>query len=259
MMRPTSRLAAPVTGSASAPISCSSRGSERQSTDRGAAIALGTATAQRPMKSRAPRTVAGTSAAAAPIRGSIPFKRPGAAGRSALALEVDGDQSLRLRVAVPHQARAAAGGIQPVQESGEQRRAAAVDAVEMHEVDVDRVAFVEPRLDVLHGTVYRHRVGQVERTGWHHAYPVAVSLDTDVNAHALLRGDLRDLVPLDAEAGHQPLLSEDERDDVLLDVLVVVVFAMPSSASTMLGPTPTSKPLALSSSVRAFSFMKNIA
>ena len=53
MMMPTSRLAAPVTGSASAPISWISRGSERQSTERGEAAPFGSATAHRPVKSSA--------------------------------------------------------------------------------------------------------------------------------------------------------------------------------------------------------------
>ena len=35
-------------------------------------------------------------------------------------------------------------------------------------------------------------------------------------------------------------------------VLVVVVFAIPSSTRTTLGPTPTSKPLALTNSSSAF-------
>jgi hypothetical protein len=46
MMTPTSRLAALVTGSASAPMSWISRGSERQSTERGDAIVFGSAAAQ---------------------------------------------------------------------------------------------------------------------------------------------------------------------------------------------------------------------
>jgi hypothetical protein len=42
-------------------------------------------------------------------------------------------------------------------------------------------------------------------------------------------------------------------------VAVVIVLAFPSSTSTTLGPTPTSKPFALTKSSRAFWFMKNIA
>ena len=74
----------------------------------------------------------------------------------------------------------------------------------------------------------------------------------------LFRRDLCDLVS-DTETRHQPLLSENEGVDVVLSVLVAVVFARPSSTRTTLGPTPTSKPFALSSCARAVGFMKNIA
>jgi hypothetical protein len=45
MMSPTSRFAALVTGNASAPIACISRGNDDQSTERGDTKAFGTAAA----------------------------------------------------------------------------------------------------------------------------------------------------------------------------------------------------------------------
>ena len=46
MMSPTSRFAALVTGNASAPIACISLGSDPQSTERGEAMAAGSAAAE---------------------------------------------------------------------------------------------------------------------------------------------------------------------------------------------------------------------
>jgi hypothetical protein len=58
-MIPTSRLAALVTGHASAPISCINLGNERQPTDVGAATVFGKAAAHRPVKSNAALALAG--------------------------------------------------------------------------------------------------------------------------------------------------------------------------------------------------------
>src|SRR5918993_4757785 len=76
---------------------------------------------------------------------------------------------------------------------------------------------------------------------------------------SLLRRDLRDLVSLDAEPGHQSLLAEDEGVNVVLHRGGRPRLVFPSSSRTTLGPTPTSKPLALRKSSSAFAFMKNIA
>ena len=82
MIIPTSRLAALVTGSASAPISCISLGNERQSTELGEAAVFGSATPQRPQKSSASFALPGSSAASAPIRASGLMGGVCGAGRS---------------------------------------------------------------------------------------------------------------------------------------------------------------------------------
>ena len=75
MMMPTSRLAALVTGSASAPTSWISLGSERQSTEPGAATVFGRAAANRPVKSSASVALVGRPDAMAPILPSLVLER----------------------------------------------------------------------------------------------------------------------------------------------------------------------------------------
>ena len=108
MIRPTRRLAAPVTTRPSAPISWSSLGSERQSTERGVAAAFGTATAQRPVKSRASLSVPGSCAG---DRADPRQQRRGASVRRRTVLlppAIEGDQARRFRVAALDDPRAAA-------------------------------------------------------------------------------------------------------------------------------------------------------
>ena len=107
MMRPTSMLAALVTRSAFAPISWSSLGSDRQSTELGRRIVFGNAMAQRPMKSSACVSLPGSSAAAAPIRSST-FARAWLRRAIRSASAIEGDQARRFRVALFHDVRASA-------------------------------------------------------------------------------------------------------------------------------------------------------
>ena len=181
MIRPTSRLAAPVTGSASAPISWSSRGSERQSTERGAAAAFGNATAQRPMKSSASLTVPGSCAAAAPIRASgLAAACEARAVRPAPAIERD--QARRFGVVGLDDARAPPARIQPIEKPRQQHRAGAVDAIELRQVDVDRAAPFRG-LGALHCPGHRRRVSQVERAARHETRTVSFWAGSDGNAH----------------------------------------------------------------------------
>ena len=172
MMTPMSRLAALVTSSASAPISWSSLGSERQSTDRGAAMAFGKATADRPRKSNAatiePGTVSRSRADAPERRGArhgqrVPRRVP----------PIERDQPCGFRIAALDDARPAAVGVEPIEEFRQKGGPRAVDAIEPREVDLDRLTPLEPRLHIGHGRGDGAGVRQVEGAGRHEPCPIS--------------------------------------------------------------------------------------
>ncbi len=183
MISPTRKLAAPVTTRPSAPISWSSLGSDCQSTERGVAAAFGIATAKRPAKSSAPVTAIGTAEATAPIR--VSSVSIGRLGRGAILppATIEGDQPRGLGVAVFHHPRACPARVQTIEESREQHRAGAVDAIEMPQVDVDRAAPLQVRRWVLHDPRHRGRMGEVERTARHETPAISIAIDANGDAH----------------------------------------------------------------------------
>ena len=179
-MTPTSRLAAPVTGSASAPICWISRGSAPQSTEPGR-DGFGTAAAQRPVKLRVSFNLAGSCAATAPIR-TADCSADGTVGWLP-ALPVQRDQARRLRVLLLDHAGALTIRIQPIEKPCERSGARAVNAIDIRQVDVDEATSVEPSWNILHGPGHRRRMGQVERTGRHETRPVSFPVCSDGDWH----------------------------------------------------------------------------
>jgi hypothetical protein len=150
MITPMSRLAALVTSSASAPISWSSRGSERQSTDCGAAMAFGKATADRPTKSNARDDRTGDCSRS---RADVPERRAVRHGPRVprRVPPIERDQPCGFRIVALYDARPAAIGVEPIEEFRQKGGPRAVDAIEPREVDVDRLTPLEPRLHIGHG------------------------------------------------------------------------------------------------------------
>ena len=96
---------------------------------------------------------------------------------------IESDQPRGLGVAVFHHPRARSTGVQTVEESREQHRAGAVDAIEMPQIDIDRAAPLQIRRWVLHGLRYRCCMGEVERTARHETPDISVAVDANGDAH----------------------------------------------------------------------------
>ena len=96
---------------------------------------------------------------------------------------VDGNQAISFRVRLTQNRGMPVAGIQPLDESREQGRAAAVDAIEMRQVDVHRTMPLQARFGLRQGPLHRGGVSQIERTGRHDPHVVAVPIDTDLDAH----------------------------------------------------------------------------
>ncbi len=184
MMRPTSRLAAPVTSSASAPISWTSRGSERQSTERGAATAFGNAI------SAAPDEIEGGVGRDGHIRGQraepreapsrvVPRRRAidvVARDRDAIRRAASGLPPSTIRVWWPL-------GVQAIEEPRQQDRAGAVYPIEPGEVHIDGQAPGQAGACTLHRALDVEDVGQVERTDRGKAPAIAFTIGPNGDAH----------------------------------------------------------------------------